>query len=305
MADGWRTVSNALPLRSPGTAPGQRSASAETQVLKDRIAELQKRVEKMSAEATDTQRRIHEKDARNGELQKMVTTAQQRTSGASESLAVEQAERKLVEQALRKYEAEAADLRLQLAPLQGRVDRAEGASAALQPQIDASALEVRTCQDALAAARREIAAVETAKAEAIGRAEAATAEVRAELSRRDEVAASRIRTLETQCEEARRECLVLQKAQSTAEAEARLTADAMGRTIEQAEAERTNLRMLLSSSADRLEVAQSQQAEDIAERERALSSVAVAHAERQMLQELSSRVQEQLLHERGMRLELT
>ena len=267
---------------------------------------LRERAERLLAENTDLHRRIKDKDERNAELQKMVTAVQQRGAKTAEALSVEQAERRNLEEAVKRWESSAEDYKGELGPLQVRADKAErhcltlqaqldSATKQVQAQLDSSAKQVEQLQDALAAARREI----TQTSEQAQRSEARVMEAREEAHRREKGADDRMRQLEGQLEALRAESTRMYSALTAAETEARLNADAMARLGVQAEAERASLRELLAAGQSRLDISMAAQREEMAAKERALAQASVAQAERRLLGELSSRVQEQLMHERA------
>ena len=92
------------------------------------LAMYKERCERMQAEANDMQRRLKEKDEKAVEQQRLLTTAQQRSSKGSETLAVEHAERMLLEQSFSKAESEAKELRSQLETFETRAYRAEASN---------------------------------------------------------------------------------------------------------------------------------------------------------------------------------
>ena len=272
--------------KGDGEGGGMRS-SHDAQVLRERA-------ERLLSENTDLQRRIKDKDERSAELQRLVTTSQQRASKAAEALAVEQAERKQVEQAVQRAEAQATELRSQLHPLQVRVDRAEGEAAALRAQVESAAKQNEQSGAVLTTARQDTARVEEQR----GRLEQQLTEVRADAAKREVAAFERASTLEAQRDEARAEAKNVQQALSTLDTEKHLLNQALQRVSEQADAERASMRELLTASQERLEYAMREHTQEVGEKERAVSLASVAQAEKRMLHELSSRVHDQLLHER-------
>ena len=123
-----------LPVTRANSRPGDPLINKSTG---EQLVILRERCERLAAESSDMKRRIQDKDDRATEVQKLLSAAQARNAKSQEQLAVEQAERKLIEQSCARAESSAGTLRSQLTPLQTRTDRAEAEAAQLRAQLEA------------------------------------------------------------------------------------------------------------------------------------------------------------------------
>ena len=261
----------------------------------EQLVILRERTERLTAENTDLKRRIGDKDDRAAETQKLLSAAQARNAKSMEQLAVEQAEKKLVEQNFARADAEAGQLRAQLSPLQTRTDRAEAAAAQLQAQLEAITRQHEACNVALEDTREQLRLAK----ERAARADAALEEVRADASRRHTEAKEHADLLVAQRDEARQALLQREQEVVAAQSDGQGSAEVIRRLTDQAEAERATLRMLLEQAQEAIERLHEQKAEEALLREKAQGHAATAYAEKELLKELSNRFQEQLMEERG------
>ena len=212
---------------------------------------------------------------------------------ATEGLVAEQGVKRNLEASLKRAEDEATSLTSQLTDSIHRAERAELSTSALSTQLE----EMKQTHAALERAQRDAAQW----AEQAAKADAALHEVRSEAQRREAASAERHAALEAQREASRAESSALSERLAVAQTEARMWEEANKKLSEAAEQERANLRTLIEASDARAEAVHQKLREEVGARGQAEAAAAVASAEKQMLQEVSGRVQDQMLHDRALR----
>lgn len=250
---------------------------------------------KLDKEGAVLKERTESLSERCAELQALKNEADQARMKAEEALAVSQAERKLVDDTVGRADALVGELRAERAALLTRATEAEAQLKAAQKQQQALEEGRAQLQESVSVEKIERRAA-AEKAESL---EAQLAELKASSGRHEQQATERISTLEAARDEATRERSRLQEQLSVALAERRLLDERSERAAAQSEADIAAVRAQLQSAEAKCEGVLEGKAAVEAEKTAMQTSVAVAQAERRMLQELANQLQQMLTSERA------
>ena len=207
---------------------------------------------------------------------------------SSEALSIAQAERRIVDETVGRADSLVGELRAERAALLSRCSEAERVSKALQVEqrdVDAKKLELQEALGVERAERRVAVENATRLSDQLGALET---RYTADLVRIEE----RFANVVTERDEARAEKAKLQELLSVAQAERRLMDETSERERQAQDANEERMRAQIASLEGRMEEARKANGSLEEEKGRLQSSVAVAQAEKVLLQELSNRMQQ-------------
>ena len=228
-------------------------------------------------------------------LEARASTAEAARAEAAEALTVAHAERRLVNESLGRADSMVGELRAERAALTTRLAEAETLCHKLQQQ--------RTAAEEARAGLQEKLAVMTAERrlldESLERALLQVNELKVAAVQQKQATEARADELEAARDEARASRAELQEGLSVAQAERRLLDEARARDASQASSEQEALRTQLAAAEARSGEGRTDKDKGDEERAQLQKALAVAHAEKRLLQDLLERVQQLQFDERA------
>ena len=252
-------------------------------------------VTKLERERAVLRERSETLEARCTELEAAREAAGSARFSAVEALSVAQAERKLLEDTVGRADALVGELRAERSALLARVDRLEAERSAAQGRCAESEEARRRAQEALAVEQVE----RRSAAEHLDHATAQLSELRAVEMQQRHASDERLAALQGSLKAAYDERASLQEACSVAQAERRMLDEKMASASTLAGQEQASLRDQLAAAEQRCAEARAAQGSLLEERSTVQSALTVAQAEKRLLQDLTSRLQQMQLEERA------
>ena len=249
---------------------------------------------KLEKEKAVLEERCATLEARCAELGGLRDAAEAARVEATEAFSVAQAERRLVDETISRADSLVGELRAERASLLNRATEAEADRKALQQQV-AELLEKRgELQESLAIEQVE------RRAAALNAERLATQldELKASSLRRNEENDTRVNSLESTRDELRAERAVLHEELSVAQAERKMLDEMAERMVAKAAVDDEQLRTQLATAEQRAEDLRASQHRLEEEHTATQSALAVAEAEKRLLQELANRMQQMQIDDR-------